>query len=249
MTDQQPRTAAHVKHEIQHGAVLVAAKMHANQIDKELTRRIEFVNTTLAAQIAELRDTVAAQAKEIRHRVEVSDNTLAELYVLKGRIQALEAPASAPEPDPLCARDGCGHRKSDHQGASGRGVNCIAAIRVVSTEGFGVRSCDCTEFVPQPSPATAHQKPPDAVLKPVRPEPYVDKDGVKITPRRDNEIWQAVSYGHTLAYQKMPLTTTKEQPSGVIMQEPDEDAMLAIVQEQLRAIGYEIRSYRRDGAR
>jgi len=121
---------------------------------------IEDVATDLGAQIAELRDTVAALQQDIRG---VRGWTEATVEVLNGRIdscnkriqkyRALESPASAPEPDPLCQNcKGCGIEES--------GSRWGDAVEVI-----GCHECQGTGRVTsQSAPATAHQEPPDEVL-------------------------------------------------------------------------------------
>jgi len=90
----------------------------------------------------------------------------------------------APEPDPLCAREDCGHTRSEH---SNLGAQC------------GEDDCFCMKFVPQAEPATAHQDPPDAVLLAIR-DLYVltvtSNDYDQMTSRLGRELryeWERIT--------------------------------------------------------
>jgi len=113
----------------------------------------------LATDIAALRDTVAAQAEQIRTLMGKFNTwvppSVSSIEDHENRIQALESPASAPEPDVLCE---CGHVANEHPALG----SC-----------WHKSGCDCRKFtIAQADPETAHQEPPDAVLVAIR-ELYV----------------------------------------------------------------------------
>lgn len=191
MTDQQqPRTLA--QRQFERGKY-DQSELGTRSLAAAAMYRAEEVATDLGAQIAELRDTVDELSSKFSNANDVIDRRLTALespasapefapdpnnkrtrprtsitddieelwpqleagirYL--GRKSEPEPPAAVPEPepDPLCQ---CGHAARWHNDHK-RKCNHVESLRPY------VR-CACEQFVPQPSPATAHQEPPDAVL-------------------------------------------------------------------------------------
>ena len=104
---------------------------------------IDSTDDQLKQRVDELHEMLMALTASTARNLEDLNNNVADGFIrVDRRIRAITHPDPTAPDDPVCAREGCGHKRSDHEQGIGLPrfpTNC--------------KRCSCSSFLPAPQPA------------------------------------------------------------------------------------------------